>query len=254
MSKALLLEALAKVDSAVLTEAVKAEIGAAFDAAVDTKANEKVQELQESVVKATEDYIKTIVESHTVDLKESFEKAVTAKATALSEAYAADFTKELKEKFNEDIASLTESVEKYMQYAVDQFVTENKTTWENEVKVAKADAIMESAVEFATKFGIKLDEITNDEDGARKALDESVSEVAKMKAEIAALKREKLFTESTEGLTVVQKDKLATLLEGVEAVEDYKAKLDLFKATLLESAPNPADKKPEGVVKRSWEK
>lgn len=253
MSKALLLEALAKVDSAVITEAVKTEISEAFDAAVEAKATEKAKALQESVEKATESYMTSIVESHVVDLKESFEKAVTAKATELAESYTAEATKELKEKFNTDIAELTESLEKYMQYAVDQFIAESKPTWEDELKVVKAEAIMESAVEFATKFGIKLDAITH-EDDAKKTLDESVSEVARLKAEVATMKREKLFMESTEGLTVVQKDKLATLLEGVEDVEDYKSKLDLFKATLLESAPKPADKKPESAPKRSWEK
>lgn len=251
--KSLLLEALAKVDSAVLTEAVKTEISEAFDAAVEIKATEKAKALQESVEKATETYMKTIVESHVVDLKESFEKAVTAKAEKLSEAYVAEATKELKEKFNTDISELSESLEKYMQYAVDQFVTENKPTWEDELAVAKAQAIMESTVEFATKFGIKLDSITNEGDDAQKVLDESVTTVSELKAEVSALKRVALFNESTEGLTVVQKDKLSTLLEGVTEVEDYKAKLDLFKATLLESV-KPVEKKPESTAKRSWEK
>jgi hypothetical protein len=255
MSKALLLEALGKIDSAVMTPEMTKQISEAFDSAVETQANAKVKTLQESIEKATEEYMKTIVESHIVDLKESFEKAVIAKSSALSEKYLADLTLESEEKNATALKEIQESVEGYLQYAVDQFVEENKATWNKEVDVAKAAAIMESAVEFATKFGIQLDEITKTEDQAKIALDESVGEVNRLKQEVNSMKKEKLFVESTGDLTAPQKDKLFQLLEGVESFDKYAEKLTLFKTTLIESiVPPKQEKKDEKSIKRSWEK
>lgn len=256
MSKKMLMEALSTVDEKIATPAVLEQISEAFDSAVLAQSEAKVKELQESLVGATEEYSKKIVESHVVDLKEKFEKAVSAKAAELLEKELTEAHQTLQEKHDAEIKQINEDVEKYVQFAVDQFVKENKSTWEDEIAVKKAEAIMESAVGFAQKFSIELNAITSDEE-TKKILDESVSENAALKAEISQMKREKILDEACKGLSVVKIDKLKTLVEGLEFNAEFEKKVDLFKQTLVETSNEaPIDesaKNRENSKKRSWE-
>jgi len=253
MSKKLLMEALGKLDDKVASEAVVEQISEAFDKAVIEKADEKVKELQESVIVATDEYTNKILESHVVDLKENFEKAVVVKATKLSESYADDLKAQLEESYKNELTEINEGVEKYLEYAVDKFVNENMATWKDELAVAKANAIMESATDFAENFGIKLASIT-DEDEAKKQLDESVNTINEMKSEIANLKREAIIAESTKDMTIVEKDKLMKLVEGVEYTEGFKDKLELFKSTLIDDKKEIVTESTKKTDKKySWE-
>ena len=251
MSK-LLFEALGQVDEKILTESTKTMIKEAFDKAVDENVGKKLEAQLKSITEATEDFSKKILEAHVADLKESFDKAVEAKTNEKVEEYSEYVKESVAKQHAEDLKQINESLEKYVKYAVEKFVDENKATWQDEVHVTRANAIMESASKFANDFGIELHGLTN-EDEARKMLDESIGELERIKAENASMKREKLIAESCKDMSLSQVAKIETLMEdfSVEDEEVFKKRIDLFKETLVESVVVKPEQKPESN-KPSW--
>jgi Asp/Glu/hydantoin racemase len=249
------MEALSQVDEKILTESTKTMIKEAFEKAVDEKTKAKVQEQLDSITESTETFAKQIVESHVIDLKEKFEKASEVKAKELAEAYGDALKTQIEEKYEDEFKGIQENLSLYVKYVTKKFIEENKANWEDEVAVAKANSIMESASEFAAKFGIELSKITST-DETKEALDESVSENAKLRDEISDLKRAKYIAESCKGMTVASIEKVEQLMEGVSVADEktFKDRVELIKSTLVtEKAEEPKPDKKGADKKRSWE-
>ena len=228
MSKALQ-EALKLIDSKILTESVEKSITEAFEDAVKNEVESKVTELKESF----DSNLDAVISDKLQTLKESFEKQVDDRA------------KELNEDHNK---KLVESVDTYLDEVKDKWLNENKISMQAESDVAKAEAILERFAEFAKDFGVDLHGITSVDMDAKKLLDESVEEKAKLKEEILELKKEKAIKEAVEGLTVKQADKLQTLSESIvtKDIDKFKEQLNTFKETLIEGVvpkEKPSDKK-----------
>jgi len=253
MSKSLLLEAISKIDEKLLSPEVRTTIMEAFDASVDLKANEKVKELQESVVSAVEEHVANIAKAHIYDLNESFKSASEAKAKELSEAYEAELQESLNAKFDLKVKVLVESIDNILQQAVNETVEEIKPAIDNEVEVAKAKRITEAAVEFANKFAIALAEADGDPDD--KELEDEKKKAKELEDENKELKKEKVVTEAVADLTAIQSDKFSKLIESIEFdnVESFTTKVQALKSIIVESKvedkknlheSNPSGKKP----------
>lgn len=256
--KQLLLEAIEKINENIMTPEVKAQIVEAFDSAVDEKANEKVAELQESVVKAVEDHLNAIVSSHVFDLQESVDSASKAMAKEISEAYAKDLQESTSAQFDFEVKVLVESVNQVLQKVVNEAVEEMKPAMKNDVDIAKAQKIMEAAVEFSTQFGIALQEADKSEEEKAEE-EEKDKKIKDLEEEVACMKKEKLVKESVEGLTDTQVVKFQTLIESIpfEDVESYSIKLKAMREIIESSkiVDKPSSSKSVGEGKKpSWER
>lgn len=231
MSKALLLEAMSKINENVMTPEVKKTIVEAFDSAVEIKANEKLESLQESIVSAVESHLETIAKAHVYDLNENMKNASAEMAKELSEAYAADLQKELSAKFDFDTKCLIESVDRALQVAVNEAMEEIKPDVQAEVDVAKAKKIQESAIEFGRLFGIALQEAEKSEE-EKDALEKEKAKAKDLEDEITTMKKDKVISEAVQDLTAVQAEKLKSLLESVPFVDvdGFKEKVSVMKS------------------------
>jgi len=259
MSKALLLEAMSKINDNIMTPEVKKTIVEAFDSAVEIKANEKLESLQESIVSAVESHLDTIAKAHVYDLNESLNSSSSALAKELSEAYANDLKKELTAKFDFDTKCLIESVNRALQVAVNEAMEEIKPDAQNEVDVAKARKIQESAVEFAKMFGLALHEAEKS-DEEKDALEKEKAKAKELEDEINTMKKDKVVTEAVLDLTAVQAEKLKTLIESVEFsdIDTFKTKVDVMKSIVVstkgEDKKNLRESVPNDASKASWKK
>lgn len=233
MRDKLLMEALDQVDEKLMTESTKKMIFEAFDKAVEAKAQEKMEMQLDVIKESTEDYLKQVAKSHVIDIQEKYDKAVEAKGKEFADTYLKELKESVEKQYEEEFGKIQANLSKYVKYVTEKFVEENKASWSDEVTVAKANSIMESASKFANDFGIELQNITNT-DESKQALDESITEIQKLKVELGEMKRKKYIAESCKGMTDVAIFKIETLMEdfSIDDEAKFKERIDLLKSTL----------------------
>jgi hypothetical protein len=237
----------------------KADVSKVVDAKAGTVAKPPMSEAEEASeeevieeeVISVEESIKNMFEG--MDLSEEFRSKVTlvfeaavneAVTLRLEEATASleeQFENDLNESLNEAMAEVVENLDSYLDYVVEEWMTENKVAIEAGIKVEMAESLMDGLRELFTEHNIEIDDETIDvvssleEDNASitEQANEVINENIELKKEIAALKAEIAFEEVSEGLTVSQKERLKVLSEklDVDEIDGYKSDL----ATLKES-------------------
>lgn len=252
MSKQLLFEALSKIDENVLSAEVRMTISEAFDSALELKSKAKVEELQESVVIALEDNLKTVVDAHVYDLKKQLDESALNIATEMNEAFEKELTESLQAQFDLKVKVLTESVELILTQAVNEAIESYTPALADAVELAKAKKINEAAVEFATKFSIALQEAEKDEE-EKTELELEKEKAKKLEDENKEMKKDKIVTEAFVDLSTNQAEKAKKLLESIpfEDSESYTLKVNAIKAIISESKVEPKQLQ-ESTKKASW--
>lgn len=175
-----------------------------------------------------------------------FEAAVNARlvleATKLQEAY--------EEKLMEDIEAirndLTEKVDSYLNYVVEEWIQENEVAIENAIEVELvrefqdrlADLMREHYVEIPEDRLDVVAELTDRCVDLEGQLNDKIKESIETEKLIDSYKAEKAFNQVAEGLTVVEAEKLRTLVETVEYdgnVDDLVKKMTIIKEANFKS-------------------
>jgi hypothetical protein len=213
----------------------------------------------------------------TVELKEAleaqFNEAVESKAASIAEARIQEEIGSLNEKSEAHIdflnekadayvamkqAEMVESLDKYLDRIVEEFVAEAKAALDESVKSEKADMIIEAFDTMLTATGVEVAKIVEakDESAVEKKLEESVAkydtlveEVITLKAENDTLVKMGVINEMKEGLSIVEAEKFVKLADLVEFTRDeaFAAKLE----TIKESVKGAVEVKKEEEVTES---
>ena len=188
-----------------LTEEVKVELTTLFEAAVNEAVDAKVAE------------------------------ALTEKEAKLEE----DCKKDLKE-FKEN---LVVKLNEYLQYAVDEFISENEVAEIAKIKIDMADSIIEKVASVMKDNFIEISEeqldvvkdLEKKVEDIKTRLDESVNEKIELKSQILEYEKAIVFTKLTDGLSANQKEKLLSLTEGIEApdINSFKNKVEIIKSNFI---------------------
>lgn len=153
-------------------------------------------------------------------------EAVKAKEIALEEQNRGEIAE-----FKEDMVN---QIDEYLNYFVEEFVTENESLIDNHVKVKTAERVLETFANIVTDFNLQLSE------GKVKQSDELVSlkkendalhnKIMESRKEVELVTKAAMIAEKCYELeTEVDRDKLVQLAETVEFDEDtFSAKLDVF--------------------------
>jgi hypothetical protein len=198
----------------------------------------------------------------TPDLKESletqFNEAVEAKATILASEKIEEAVESLNEKSEEHIeflnekadeyvamkqSEMVESVDKYLDRVVSEFVTEAKESLDESVKSEKADMLIEAFDTMLTATGVEVAKIVEakDDSSADTKLAESVVKHDSLVEEIISLKDENdtlvkmgVVNEMKEGLSLVESEKFERLAGLVEFSKDeaFADKLEVIKESV----------------------
>ena len=197
-----------------------------------------------------------------------FEAAVTARVNtetkALQEAFEATLTEEV-EKVQTELA---EKVDDYLTYAAETWMKENALQIEHGIKTEMAESFFNGLKglfmehNFSVpeeKFNL-LDGMAGELDDMEAKLNEQIDTNVALNKRIGEFVKMEIVNECATGLAETQKEKLASLAEGVEfeTEEDFRKKVETIKesyftrkAELAESVSEPTEEASEPLVEET---
>ena len=187
-----------------------------------------------------------------------FEAAVTSKVnaevTALQEAFESTLTEEV-EKIQTELA---EKVDNYLTYAAESWMKENSLQIEHGIKTEIAESFFNGLKGLflehnftvpEEKFNL-LDGMAGELDYMEAKLNEQIDSSVALNKRVGEFVKMDIVNECAAGLAETQKEKLASLAEGVEfeTEADFRKKIETIKesyftrkAELAESAGDPTE-------------
>ena len=143
----------------------------------------------------------------------------------------------------EEIASykegLVEKVDAYLNYVVENWMSQNELAIENGLRTEIAEDFIQGLKGLFKEHYIEVPEEKYDVIGELQAkteeleakLDEAINSNVELTQEVTELKRKEVFEESVKGMAATEAEKLAKLVEGVEfeSADLYKEKLAVIK-------------------------
>ena len=168
-----------------------------------------------------------------------FEAAVTAKVNDEVKVVTEAFEQSLTEEVEKVKTELAEKVDDYLSYAAKQWLEENSIAVEHGIKNEMAESFFNGLKELFVehnftvpeeKFNL-LDGMAGEIDDMEKKLNEQIDANVALNKRVGELVKMEIVTECAAGLAETQKEKLASLAEGVEfeTEEDFRKKIETIK-------------------------
>lgn len=217
----------------------------ALDAAKEEGKEEGKKEAEEKAdadAKAKDEEVEELKESHEAEIV--FLKEMANEYGDMLKEKANEYGDMLKEKANKYGAYITESVtgkvKEYADYAIEQFVTENKERFVETEEYDRMRSAFDYIKEAFEQNGFNVREDAQYQE-VQQSLVESAEEYEKVfeelqsaREEIESLKRSAIFEKATADLADTQKEKVNELLENVsfDSTEEYEQGL----AVIVEQA------------------
>ena len=194
-----------------------------------------------------------------------FEAAVTAKVNAEVEALTEAFEATLTEEVEKIQTELAEKVDDYLTYAAESWMKENALQIEHGIKTEMAESFFNGLKGLflehnftvpEEKFNL-LDGMVEEIDDMEAKLNEQIDANVALNKRIGEFVKMEIVNECAAGLAETQKEKLASLAEGVEfeTEEDFRNKVNTIKesyftrkAELAESVSEPTEEVSEPLV------
>jgi hypothetical protein len=190
-----------------------------------------------------------------------FEAAVTAKVNdevkALQEAFETTLTEEV-EKVQTELA---EKVDDYLSYAAEQWMKENSLQIEHGIKTEMAESFFKGLKGLflehnftvpEEKFNL-LDGMAGELDDMEAKLNEQIDTNVALNKRIGEFVKMEIVNDAATGLAETQKEKLASLAEGVEFEneEDFRKKVETIKESYFTKKAEVAAKATEPTEESS---
>ena len=176
-----------------------------------------------------------------------FEAAVNEASIKRSDVMIAEKTEALavsmKEASDASIDNVVENLDSYLDYVVEEWMTENSLAIEAGIKVEMAESLMDGLATLFEEHNIEINEDTVDVvagleeevEGLKADANKAITENVTLAKEIASLKADAAFEEMTEGLTLTQVERLKVLSEKLafDDIEAYKSDLTTLKESFF---------------------
>jgi len=177
-----------------------------------------------------------------------FEAAVKAKVVEELEKYEQIYEMRLNEEIEEIKESLETRVEAHLDYVSEQWLVENQLAVDNGLRSELAEEfilgiknVFESCyVDIPEdKYDI-LGEMSERLDQMEEKLNEQIEVNVELNSAIGEFIKDGIIAEVSEGLAQTQKEKLASLAEGVEFIseESYREKIEMIKESYFHKSPS----------------
>ena len=194
-----------------------------------------------------------------------FEAAVTSRVNREVEALTEAFESTLTEEVEKIQTELAEKVDDYLTYAAESWMKENSLQIEHGIKTEMAESFFSGLKGLflehnftvpEEKFNM-LDGMVEEIDDMEAKLNEQIDANVSLNKRIGEFVKMEIVNECATGLAETQKEKLASLAEGVEfeTEEDFQKKVETIKesyftrkAELAESASDPSVEAAEPLV------
>ena len=185
------------------------------------------------------------------DFKEKAKTIFEAALTSKSQEIEAKLEEQFQEKLNEEIAAtkqeLSERTDSYLEYVSQEWLDENALSVEQGLKTELTESFlggMKSLFEehYVTipedKYDV-LESMVEKLDEMESKLNEQIDKNISLNKRLAESTADGILSEVAEGLAVSQKEKLASLAEGVEfeSEQNYRGKLETLKESYFSKKP-----------------
>jgi hypothetical protein len=178
-----------------------------------------------------------------------FEAAVTAKlneeVAQMNEAYEQAF----EEAVSEFKTEMSEQIDSYLTFAAEKWLDENRLAIDNGIKVEVAENLMHGLKNLFTENHLDVPEeqfdvvaeMTEQLDVMEEKLNEQIDLNVEMHKKLGGFIKNGIVSEVSVGLAETQKDKLSSLSEGVEFVneEDFREKIETLKESYFSRTAAP---------------
>jgi len=168
-----------------------------------------------------------------------FEAAVHESVLAETATLEEKFESDLQEQVDATVEELVEKVDQYLDYVVENWMSENQATVESNIKVEVAESLLDSIKGLVSEHNLEIDqeqidhaaELEIELEEASIKYNEVVEQMIELKEAKSQAENEIAFKTVSEDLTDTQAEKLRVLSEGIsfDTVEDYSKKLEAIK-------------------------
>jgi len=183
--------------------------------------------------------------------KTIFEAALKSKVTELREAMDAHYEAKLVEEVEGMKDELIERVDSYLEYVADEWLQENALQVERGLRTEMTESFLEGMRglfenHYVTIPDDKYDVVENmveKLDEMESKLNEQIEKNITITKSLSEATAGGILSDVSEGLSSTQKEKLASLAEGVEfeSEESYEEKLKTLKESYFKSAPKRSE-------------
>ena len=183
--------------------------------------------------------------------KTIFEAALKSKVTELREAMDAHYEAKLVEEVEGMKDELIERVDSYLEYVADEWLQENALQVERGIRTEMTESFLEGMRGLFEEHYVSIPEDKYDVvenmvdklDEMESKLNEQIEKNIAITRSLAEATGGNILSDVSEGLSSTQKEKLASLAEGVEfeSEESYKEKLETLKESYFKTAPKRSD-------------
>jgi hypothetical protein len=183
--------------------------------------------------------------------KTIFEAALKSKVTELREAMEAHYEAKLVEEVEGMKDELIERVDSYLEYVADEWLQENALEVERGSRTEMTESFLEGMRGLFEEHYVSIPEDKYDVvenmvdklDEMESKLNEQIEKNIAITKSLSEATGGNILSDVSEGLSTTQKEKLASLAEGVEfeSEESYKEKLETLKESYFKAAPKRSD-------------
>ena len=156
--------------------------------------------------------------------KTIFEAALKSKITEVKEQLEAQYAAALTEEIDEMKVELQERVDSYLEYVADEWLQENELAVERGLKTEMTESFLEGMKSLFEEHYVNIPEekydvlsaMTDKLDDMETKLNEQIDKNISLNKRLSESVADGILADVSEGLAVTQKEKLASLAEGVE--------------------------------------
>ena len=179
-----------------------------------------------------------------------FEARVTDRVKQIEEETEARYASMLEEAVDSIKAELTEKVDDYLSYVVEQWMEENTLAIESGLRAELAEDFIsglrnlfaEHYIDVPAEKVDLVEELATKVEELESKLDEEIERGVGFAKALVESRKSEIAREVTEGLTVTQAEKIKSLAEGVEfsTEDEYKEKLETIRENYFPSGVKKA--------------
>ena len=202
-------------------------------------ASPSTQTLKEDITLIFGEDAKELSEEFINNATTLFEAALSLKVAELRESVFEEAAEVVAEQVEAQVAEITENLDDYLNYAVNEWLEENKLAVEAGLKFNQMESFfdamktlfVEHNIDIPTESIDVVESLTAEIDELKSQLDEQIEKNIDNQKIIDEAVREAAFDEISEGLAATQVEKLKTLSEGIDYsdLSDYKKKVLVIK-------------------------
>src|SRR6056300_440274 len=180
-----------------------------------------------------------LTEEFKVKAAEIFEAVVTSRVANEVEAIEAELEEQANAEFEAKLEEMVENVDKYLNYCVENWMSENELAVENGLRNEITESFIKGMQQVFTEHYIEVPEEKYDVmtemqtkiDTLQTKLDEQVQKNIDLNEESVYLKKQNIFAEISEDMADTEAEKFAVMVEDITytSADSYKSKLQVVK-------------------------